>query len=304
VKRKNFLTYNQTILDKNLVQRIFGGVLYGFLVIFCTTSIGSQLLDKISPNLVSQQNLFYGLITFFLFVGAWECMKMMKFDPKSWEKWAVFPLIVFVFYRFSKRFFQHGFYFDFNLSEILALSLIVIAVITLFKFSKELYYDNGKLIFTVIYTALPFGFALGLPKFSSVDNTFTLEVFFLFILIWSSDTFAYFTGKFFGKHKMAPKISPKKTWEGFAGGVVLTLILGFFVEKYFPELRGNWMVVGVLVAVFGPLGDLVESQLKRNFGVKDSGNIIPGHGGILDRLDSFIICAPVVYLYFILEKFI
>lgn len=304
MKRKNFLTYNQTILDKNLVQRIFGGVLYGFLVIFCTTSIGSQLLDKISPNLVSQQNLFYGLITFFLFVGAWECMKMMKFDPKSWEKWAVFPLIVFVFYRFSKRFFQHGFYFDFNLSEILALSLIVIAVITLFKFSKELYYDNGKLIFTVIYTALPFGFALGLPKFSSVDNTFTLEVFFLFILIWSSDTFAYFTGKFFGKHKMAPKISPKKTWEGFAGGVVLTLILGFFVEKYFPELRGNWMVVGVLVAVFGPLGDLVESQLKRNFGVKDSGNIIPGHGGILDRLDSFIICAPVVYLYFILEKFI
>lgn len=103
---------------------------------------------------------------------------------------------------------------------------------------------------------------------------------------------------------MAPKISPKKTWEGFAGGVVLTLILGFFVEKYFPELRGNWMVVGVLVAVFGPLGDLVESQLKRNFGVKDSGNIIPGHGGILDRLDSLIICAPVVYLYFILEKFI
>ncbi|KIA90029.1 phosphatidate cytidylyltransferase [Kaistella jeonii] len=291
-------------MDKNLVQRIFGGFLYGFLVIFCTTPLGSQLLDKISPKLVTQQDLFYGLITFFLFVGAWECMKMMKFDPKSWEKWAIFPLIILVFYRFSKRFFQHGFFFDFNLSEILALSLIVIAVITLFKFSKELYYDNGKLIFTVIYTALPFGFALGLPKFSTVDNTFTLEVFFLFILIWSSDTFAYFTGKFFGKHKMAPKISPKKTWEGFAGGVVLTLILGFFVEKYFPELRGNWMVVGVLVAVFGPLGDLVESQLKRTFGVKDSGNIIPGHGGILDRLDSFIICAPVVYLYFILEKFI
>lgn len=291
-------------MDKNLVQRVFGGFLYGFLVIFCTTPLGSQLFDKISPNLVTQQDLFYGLITFFLFVGAWECMKMMKFDPKSWEKWAVFPLIILVFYRFSKRFFQHGFFFDFNLSEILALSLIVIAVITLFKFSKELYYDNGKLIFTVIYTALPFGFTLGLPKFSSADNTFTLEVFFLFILIWSSDTFAYFTGKFFGKHKMAPKISPKKTWEGFAGGVVLTLILGFFVEKYFPELRGNWMVVGVLVAVFGPIGDLVESQLKRTFGVKDSGNIIPGHGGILDRLDSFIICAPVVYLYFILEKFI
>lgn len=291
-------------MDKNLVQRIFGGALYGFIVIFCTTPLGSQLLAKISPNLLQQQNLFYGLITFFVFAGAWECMKMMKFENKSWEKWAVFPLIVLVFYRFSKRFFNHGFFFDFNLSEILALSLIVIAVITLFKFSKELYLDNGKLIFTVIYTALPFGFTLGLPKFSSVDNTFSLEVFFLFILIWSSDTFAYFTGKFFGKHKMAPKISPKKTWEGYFGGVVLTLILGFFIEKYSPDLRGNWMVVGFLVAVFAPLGDLVESQLKRTFGVKDSGNIIPGHGGILDRLDSFIICAPVVYLYFILEKFI
>ncbi len=291
-------------MDKNLVQRTLGGIIYVFVVVFCTTPIGAGLLDKISPNLIQQQNLYYGLITFFLFMGAWECMKMMKFDAKSWEKWAIFPVIVVVFYRFSKRYFQHGFYFDFRLSEILALSLILIAVITLFRFSKELYYDNGKLIFTVVYTALPFSFALGLPKFSSVENTFTLEIFFLFILIWSSDTFAYLTGKFFGKHKMAPKISPKKTWEGFAGGVVLTLILGFFVEKFHPDLRGNWIAVGFLVSVFAPLGDLVESQLKRTFGVKDSGNIIPGHGGILDRLDSFIICVPVVYLYFILEKLI
>ncbi len=291
-------------MDKNLIQRLFGGVIYGLLVVLCTTSLGSHLINKISPNLVQQQNLYYGLITLFLFTAAWECMKMMKFDAKSWEKWVLFPVIVLVFYRFSKRYFQHGFYFNFNFSEILALSLILIAVITLFRFSKELYYDNGKLIFTVIYTALPFGFALGLPKFSSAENTFTLEVFFLFVLIWSSDTFAYFAGRLFGKHKMAPKISPKKTWEGFAGGVILTLILSFFIEKFHADLRGNWIIVGFLVSVFAPLGDLVESQLKRTFGVKDSGNIIPGHGGILDRLDSFIICVPVVYLYFILEKLI
>ena len=145
---------------------------------------------------------------------------------------------------------------------------------------------------------------MALPKFSAVEQTFTLEVFFLFVLIWSSDSFAYFTGKFLGKHKMAPKISPKKTWEGFAGGVFFTIILGYFIEQYYPDLRGNYIIVGFLVAVFGPLGDLVESQLKRNFGVKDSGNVIPGHGGVLDRLDSFIICVPVVYLYFILEKLI
>jgi len=290
-------------LDKNLIQRLISGAVYGFLIIFCVTPLGSGLINKISPDLVKQSYLFYGLITLFTFVGAWECIRLMKFG-NSWEKWLVFPIIILVYYRFSKRFFYHGFYFDFNLSEILALSLILIAVITLFKFSKELYYENGKLIFTVVYTALPFCFALGLPKFSSSENSISLEVFFLFVLIWSSDSFAYFAGRLFGKHKMAPKISPKKTWEGFAGGVVLTLILSFFIEKYFPELRGNWLIVGFLVAVFAPLGDLVESQLKRTFGVKDSGNIIPGHGGILDRLDSFMICAPVVYLYFILEKLI
>ncbi|KIA85010.1 phosphatidate cytidylyltransferase [Kaistella solincola] len=289
-------------MDKNLLLRLFGGALYGLLVIMCTTPLGAEWINSVSPGLVKQQNLFYGLMTFFLFVGAGECIRIMKFDPKSWEKWVVFPLIILVFYYFSKRFFQHGFYFNFNLSEILALSLIVIAVITLFKFPKELYFDNGKLIFTVIYTALPFSFALGLPKFSMVEETFTLEVFFLFVLIWSSDSFAFFTGKFFGKHKMAPKISPKKTWEGFAGGVFFTLIIGYIIEMKFPDLRGNFIIVGFLVSVFAPFGDLVESQLKRNFGVKDSGNIIPGHGGILDRLDSFIICAPVVYLYFILEK--
>lgn len=290
-------------MDKNLIQRTISGIVYIAVIILCTTPFGAQLLDQISPGLVKQQYLYYGLITFLLLVGTWECIKIMKFGD-GYEKWVVLPIVLFIFYLFSKRFFYHDFYFNFRLSEILAISLIVIAVVTLFKFTSELYFDSGKLIFTVIYVALPFSFALGLPKFSSYDSNFSLEVIFLFILIWSSDTFAYLVGKFFGKHKMAPKISPKKTWEGYAGGVVLTLVLSYFVEMYQPQLRGNWMVVGFLIAAFAPLGDLVESQLKRTFGVKDSGNIIPGHGGVLDRLDSFLICVPVVYLYFILEKFI
>lgn len=288
-------------MDKNLVQRIFSGAIYGLLIFLCTTEYGAKLVNSISSDLVKQEQLFYGLITFFVLVGAYECVKIMKFDSILY-KWLVLPLIALVYYKFTTRFFGHGFYFNYNLSEILALLLIIIACITIFKYSSELYYDEGKLIFTVIYVSLPFGFALGLPKY--FDDTFTWEVFLLFVLIWSSDSFAYFTGRLFGKHKMAPKISPKKTWEGFAGGVFFTLILGYFIEQKFPDLRGNWMIVGFLVSVFAPIGDLVESQLKRTFGVKDSGNIIPGHGGVLDRLDSFIIAAPVVYLYFILEKII
>lgn len=289
-------------MDKNLIQRLVSGFVYGFVIFLCTTSFGENWLGKFIPAL-KQQYLFYGLMTFFLLVGTWECVKIMKFDPKSWEKYAVLPIILIVYYRFSKKIFEYGFYFDFNLSEILGLSLILIACVTLFRFPKELYLDNGKLIFTVAYLAIPFSYVLGLPKFySEGSEKISLEVFMLFVLIWSSDSFAYFTGRLFGKNKMAPKISPKKTWEGFAGGVLFTLVLGFFIEKYFPELRGNWMIVGFLVSVFAPIGDLVESQLKRSFGVKDSGSIIPGHGGVLDRLDSFIICVPVVYLYFILEK--
>lgn len=289
-------------MDKNFFQRSLSGLVYVLVIAICTTPVGAYLFSSFLPE-VKQQYLFYGLITFFFAVGILECVRIMKFDNGIY-KWLVFPIAAFIYYTFTKRFFYHGFFFNVNLSEMLSLALIPIAAITLFKFPKELYFENGKLIFTVVYLALPFGFALGLPKFSTLDTekTFTLEVFMLFVLIWSSDTFAYLTGKFFGKHKMAPKISPKKTWEGFAGGVVLTLVLGFFVEQYFPELRGNWMIVGLLVSIFAPLGDLVESQLKRSFAVKDSGNIIPGHGGVLDRLDSFIICAPVVYLYFILEK--
>ena len=289
-------------MDKNFFQRSLSGLVYVLVIAICTTPVGAYLFSSFLPE-VKQQYLFYGLITFFFAVGIFECIRIMKFDNGTY-KWLVFPIAAFIYYTFTKRFFYHGFFFNVNLSEMLSLALIPIAAITLFKFPKELYFENGKLIFTVVYLALPFGFALGLPKFSTLEpeKTFTLEVFMLFVLIWSSDTFAYLTGKFFGKHKMAPKISPKKTWEGFAGGVVLTLVLGFFVEQYFPELRGNWMIVGLLVSIFAPLGDLVESQLKRSFAVKDSGNIIPGHGGVLDRLDSFIICAPVVYLYFILEK--
>ncbi len=290
-------------MDKNLIQRTVSGLVYIIILIAGVHPIGAELINKVVPGLVQQHQLYYGLMTILFLACTWECIQIMKFG-KGYEKWLVLPLALFVFYIFSKRYFSYGFYFDFRFTEMLAISLILIAAVTLFKFTSELYFDSGKLIFIVIYLAIPFGLALGLPKISAMQNIFTLEVFFLFILIWASDTFAYLTGRFFGKHKMAPKISPKKTWEGFAGGVVLTLVLSFFIEKYFPEMRGNWIVVGLLVSVFAPIGDLMESKLKRSFGVKDSGKLIPGHGGVLDRLDSFIICAPVVYLYFVLSRLI
>ena len=127
------------------------------------------------------------------------------------------------------------------------------------------------------------------------------EVFFVFLLLWCSDTFAYLTGNLIGKHKLAPKISGAKTWEGFFGGIVFTILTGFLIQKYFGEnLHGNWMIIGLIVDALGPIGDLTESKLKRFFDVKDSSNLIPGHGGFLDRLDSFIFVVPFIYLYYLL----
>ena len=124
-----------------------------------------------------------------------------------------------------------------------------------------------------------------------------LRIFALLFLIWASDIGAYAAGKTFGKHKMAPRISPGKTWEGWAGGFLLTLLVGWALGYLLPELPlAHRLVAAGVVAIFAPLGDLAESMLKRSVGVKDSGSILPGHGGLLDRFDAFLLVLPVLAL--------
>lgn len=124
----------------------------------------------------------------------------------------------------------------------------------------------------------------------------------LFILVWVNDTFAYLSGRALGRHKLWERISPKKTWEGFWGGTLATVavatLCGVFVTRYFGGLSPVFMAaLGLVTSVFGTLGDLVESLLKRTVGVKDSGNIIPGHGGILDRIDSILLVVPASLIF-------
>jgi len=119
------------------------------------------------------------------------------------------------------------------------------------------------------------------------------------IITWANDTLAYFAGRFLGRHKLYPEVSPNKTWEGFFGGIVGSVGGLFFYRAFFPTPLSvvDCLVVGLAGAIVGPIGDLCESMLKRAYGVKDSGKIIPGHGGVLDRIDALVFNAPIVFLY-------
>ncbi len=117
----------------------------------------------------------------------------------------------------------------------------------------------------------------------------------LFFLLWTNDTGAYLVGSAIGKHKLWERISPGKTWEGFFGGVVLSMAIGYVISLFYTELHYIiWMVIALIASVIGTLGDLVKSVFKRSIHVKDSGTILPGHGGILDRFDSFLLATPFV----------
>ena len=119
----------------------------------------------------------------------------------------------------------------------------------------------------------------------------------MFILTWTFDTFAYLVGVKFGKHKIIPTVSPKKSWEGFVGGFIFTVSAAYFTASYFPEIELNQVIVISLFLPFtATMGDFTESYYKRKAGVKDSGNFIPGHGGMLDRMDAFMITIPTIYI--------
>ncbi|MDE6650637.1 MAG: phosphatidate cytidylyltransferase [Muribaculaceae bacterium] len=147
------------------------------------------------------------------------------------------------------------------------------------------------------------GFPLALMTVSPIERLPLL----IFVLLWINDSGAYIVGSLTGRHKLCPSVSPNKTWEGFIGGCALTLAGAFLLDRYCSGFFGMeniplwmWMSTGVFTCVFGTLGDLLESKIKRFYGVKDSGHWIPGHGGILDRIDSFLIAFPMALFLLLL----
>ena len=197
---------------------------------------------------------------------------------------------------------------DIQLLDIVLLAITLLisikCVVFLFDNSLQKISNSSKYIYLLGYITLPFIF---ITKISfGIKNYNPKIIIGLLILIWTNDTFAYIVGKSIGKHKLFEKISPKKTIEGFFGGLIFAIFAGYLISMYLikPSTQFSdksiliWMIIAAIVGVMGTIGDLIESKFKRIAGVKDSGKIMPGHGGVLDRLDSVIFVAPFIFLFY------
>ncbi|MBD5206615.1 MAG: phosphatidate cytidylyltransferase [Bacteroidales bacterium] len=182
------------------------------------------------------------------------------------------------------------------------------AAIMVFRFIIELYIstDNPlKGLSHSMLTQIYIGFPMAVMTWISVELS-PMLLLAIFFLLWINDTGAFLVGSLIGKHKLFERISPKKTWEGFFGGFIFCLIASalfylycnnFFETDKIGANMCTWLILGALVSIFGTWGDLIESMIKRSANVKDSGNLIPGHGGILDRIDSLLLVLPVFGIF-------
>lgn len=182
--------------------------------------------------------------------------------------------------------------------------IIAVFLVTVLYMLRKFRLDTGEhlanLGFSIIYITLPFLLLLNLRSFEASEYNYQWPLL-VFILVWTSDTCAYIAGKLIGRRPLFAEVSPGKTVEGFIGGSLLSAGVGALLSLWFKFMQPlDGIILGLLVSCAGTLGDLFESSLKRKAGVKDSGNVIPGHGGLLDRFDAFLFAVPVVYMYFVI----
>ncbi len=179
---------------------------------------------------------------------------------------------------------------------LLPVSIGAVFIQELFKKSGEPFTEIAFTFAGILFAAVPFSFFHAMGYIGGSFN-YHYPLGFL-VMLWANDTGAYLSGRSLGRRKLFERHSPKKTWEGFFGGMLIAMLAGWIWSRFYADLSWPlWVSIGALIAIFGTLGDLVESMLKRSLNVKDSGGILPGHGGLLDRFDGLLIAAPVVYAF-------
>ena len=192
----------------------------------------------------------------------------------------------------------------YNLQNIKILLLIfpvifILFIIELFRNKPNPLYNVAFTAFSILYIAIPFSLLMHFYIENPITKAYNFELLLcFFIFIWTNDTMAYVTGKQIGKHPLCTRISPKKTIEGTIGGVLFTIIASIIISKFYTDYTiSQWILMSLVVTIPSIFGDLVESLFKRNINIKDSGTLLPGHGGFLDRFDSVLLSAPFVFVY-------
>ncbi len=268
--------------------------------------LGTRILSAVMLVLIIGSSLFFGgplwwaLLLFISIVGYYEYMRAIRKIPEGGSFSLTAPDIAGYFctaaYYLILLFRPEGK----SLFYALVGSVILFMVVFVFLFSKHEATEIMAVFFGFLYIPVMISFMYLIR----MRDRGVVEVLLVFISAWICDTFAYFTGVAIGRHKLAPVLSPKKSIEGAVGGTVAAVLAGMLLGSVIHENIPEYGIITGAGAVISQFGDLFASGIKRNFGLKDYGTLIPGHGGIMDRFDSLIIVSPVIYFLCSIKEFI
>jgi phosphatidate cytidylyltransferase len=247
--------------------------------------------------IIASQYSFALLFLLILFGSLTDFNNLFKQSEVKPNKWLIYLASILMFataYLIATKTIEIKYFLG-----LLPLFLIIMAV-ELYRKKTHPVENIAVTIFGIIYLAVPLSL-VNFLVFSGIlnQNLYTSKLLIaIFALIWIHDSGAYLFGVSMGKHRLFERISPKKSWEGAIGGTLTAILASWVISIYIPEIKLiHWISISILTVVASTFGDLTESMFKRYFGIKDSGNILPGHGGVLDRFDSLFFAAPVVVMY-------
>ncbi|GAE36061.1 phosphatidate cytidylyltransferase [Halalkalibacter akibai] len=237
--------------------------------------------------------IFSLFISILASVAMVELLKMKKIAPLSLM--GIVSILSMWLLLVPTTWFNKIMFLSFTKVEIFIFVILVLLMFTVLTKNSFTFDQVGFVVLSSVYVGFGFHYLI---MTRDIAETGLYLVFFVLLIIWTTDSGAYFVGRKFGKNKLWPDISPKKTIEGSIGGIIAAIVVGIIFYSFIPIFSSliTALLVIVVASVFGQLGDLVESALKRHYAVKDSGNVLPGHGGILDRFDSLIYVMPILHL--------
>lgn len=275
------------------------------------TASGAVMLVVLLGSILASKWSFMALMAVIAIGGMWEFYRFCEkagYEPQKW-------LGIFVGITIFAANFAVSLFFDTEVDGVGAIILMVtlpliilamplMAICELYRKSTTPIANIATSILGALYAALPMSLMLIIPLLLGNGEWNPWIIIFYVFIIWANDVFAYLFGITLGKHRLFERISPKKSWEGFFGGLLGAMAMGYVASIVVEANAFVWVGLALIAAISGVFGDLIESMFKRSIDIKDSGNIIPGHGGWLDRFDALIVSAPFVFVYACIYSFI